>query len=125
MPSIQIQPGARLSGDVTISGSKNAALPMMAAALLTAEELTIENVPDIEDVTTMADVLRGLGARVELAGNATPPHLTIQADRIHSYQAPAEHVRKLRASFTVMGPLLARFGQAQSAAPGGDVLGYR
>ncbi len=123
--SITIQGGVRLTGDITISGSKNAVLKLMAAALLTEEEVKLENVPDIEDIHTMADVLRGLGARVEIDAKSSPSSMTIQADRIHSYRAPDEHVRKLRASFTVMGPLLARFGQAQSSAPGGDVLGYR
>ncbi|MGH2363540.1 MAG: UDP-N-acetylglucosamine 1-carboxyvinyltransferase [Chloroflexota bacterium] len=122
---LKIEGGARLVGDVTISGSKNAALPIMAAALLTNEEMHLENVPAIEDVETMADVLRGIGARVEIDRHLAPPKLVIQADHVHSYQAPAEHVGKLRASFTVMGPLLARFGEAHSPAPGGDVLGYR
>ncbi|MDE3076626.1 MAG: UDP-N-acetylglucosamine 1-carboxyvinyltransferase, partial [Chloroflexota bacterium] len=123
--AMKIQGPAKLVGDVTISGSKNAALPIMAATLLTDEEIILENLPEIDDVDTMADVLRGLGARVEVDRGATPSRITIQADRIHSYQAPLEHVRKLRGSFTVMGPLLARFGQAHSSEPGGDVLGYR
>jgi UDP-N-acetylglucosamine 1-carboxyvinyltransferase len=110
---------------VTVSGSKNAALPIMAAALLTEEPMILENVPDIEDVRTMSDVLRGLGAIVEVDHNFQPPRMLIQAANIASSQAPAEHVRKLRASFTVMGPLLARTGEAQSPEPGGDVLGYR
>src|SRR5581483_8791427 len=109
MSAIHIEGGTRLRGDVTISGSKNAALPIMAA-LLTGEEIVLENVPDIEDVHTMSDVLRGLGARVEMDRSATPPRLTIEASGVTNYRAPDEHVRKLRASFTVMGPLLARFG---------------
>src|SRR5581483_8457498 len=125
MSAIHIEGGTRLRGDVTISGSKNAALPIMAAALLTGEEIVLENVPDIEDVHTMSDVLRGLGARVEMDRSATPPRLTIEASGVTNYRAPDEHVRKLRASFTVMGPLLARFGEGHSPAPGGDVLGYR
>jgi UDP-N-acetylglucosamine 1-carboxyvinyltransferase len=125
MSSIRVRSGARLSGDVTVSGSKNAALPIMAAALLTEEPLILENVPDIEDVRTMSEVLRGLGATIEVDHNFSPPRMLIQAAEISSSVAPAEHVRKLRASFTVMGPLLARTGQAQSPEPGGDVLGYR
>lgn len=125
MPSIHVQGGAKLSGDVIVSGSKNAALPIMAAALLTEDPLILENVPDIDDVHTMADVLRGLGAVVEVDHNFQPPRMLIQAAQITSSTAPAEHVRKLRASFTVMGPLLARTGEARSPEPGGDVLGYR
>lgn len=125
MGSIRIEGGARLTGDVTVSGSKNAALPIMAAALLTDEPLILENVPDIEDVWVMADVLRGLGAVVEVDRNFNPPRLLVQAHQITSSRAPEEHVRKLRGSFTVMGPLLARFGEGHSPAPGGDVLGYR
>jgi UDP-N-acetylglucosamine 1-carboxyvinyltransferase len=123
--SIRVRGGVRLTGDVTVSGSKNAALPIMAAALLTEEPLILENVPDIEDVRTMADVLRGLGAVVEVDHNFLPPRVLVQAAHISSSSAPAEHVRKLRGSFTVMGPLLARTGEAQSPEPGGDVLGYR
>ncbi len=114
-----------MQGDVVVSGSKNAALPIMAAALLTEDPLILENVPDIEDVRTMSDVLRGLGAVVEKNQNFQPPRMLIQAAHITSSKAPAEHVRKLRASFTVMGPLLARIGEAVSPEPGGDVLGYR
>ncbi|HLY65473.1 MAG TPA: UDP-N-acetylglucosamine 1-carboxyvinyltransferase [Chloroflexota bacterium] len=125
MPSIHLEGGSRLSGDVTISGSKNAALPIMAAALLTEEPLILENVPDIEDVWVMGEVLRGLGAHVEVDRNFNPPRLLVQAENITSYRAPVEHVKKLRGSFTVMGPLLARFGEAHSSEPGGDVLGYR
>src|SRR5579884_1904646 len=125
MSSIHITGGTRLSGDVTVSGSKNAALPIMAAALLTEEPVILENVPDIDDVWVMADVLRGLGAHVEADRNFSPPRLLIQAEHITNYRAPADEVRKLRASFTVMGPLLARFGEAHSPEPGGDVLGYR
>jgi UDP-N-acetylglucosamine 1-carboxyvinyltransferase len=110
---------------VTVSGSKNAALPIMAAALLTEEPVILENVPDIEDVWVMADVLRGLGAVVEADRNFSPPRLLIQASKISSTRAPEEHVRKLRGSFTVVGPLLARVGEAHSPPPGGDVLGYR
>ncbi len=125
MSSIHVEGGARLSGDVVVSGSKNAALQIMAAALLTDEPLILENVPDIEDVRVMSEVLRGLGAIVELDRNFNPPRMLIQAARISSSAAPPEQVRKLRASFTVMGPLLARTGEAQSPEPGGDVLGYR
>src|SRR5581483_7558286 len=78
-----------------------------------------------EDVQTMSEVLRGVGAKVDIDTRASPPRLTIQAASIDSYRATAEHVRKLRASFTVIGSLRARCGEAHSPAPGGDVLGYR
>ena len=125
MSSIHITGGARLNGDVTVSGSKNAALPIMAAALLTADPVVLENVPDIDDVRVMSDVLRNLGAVVEVDHNFNPPRMLIQAANVTSQRPPAELVRKLRASFTVMGPLLARCGEAHSPEPGGDVLGYR
>ena len=84
MSSIHVEGGARLSGDVVVSGSKNAALPIMAAALLTDEPLILENVPDIEDVRVMSEVLRGLGAIVELDRNFNPPRMLIQAARLSS-----------------------------------------
>ena len=115
----------RLQGKVAVSGAKNAALPALAAALLTAEECLIEFVPDIEDVNIMADVLRSLGATVERVGS--PPEIgwRIRASNITSVAAPTDLVKKNRASFLVMGPLLARFGEAVSCPPGGDVIGQR
>jgi len=111
-----------LRGAVDVSGSKNAALGAMAAALLTADDCYIENVPDIGDVHFMAEVLRSLGARVEWAG---PDVLRINAARIHSFAPPSELVSNLRGSFLVMGALLGRFGRAACAPPGGDVIGQR
>src|SRR4051812_32666757 len=98
-----IEGGARLSGVVQISGAKNAALPAIAAALLTADDCILENVPDIEDVVVMSDVLRGLGAIVEDLGEG---RLRIIAADIHTLAAPTESVIRNRASFAVMGPLL-------------------
>ncbi|GBD13054.1 UDP-N-acetylglucosamine 1-carboxyvinyltransferase 1 [bacterium HR24] len=111
-----------LRGVVEVSGSKNAALGAMAAALLTAEDCYIENVPDIGDVRFMSDVLRSLGAQVEWAA---PGVLRINAARLHDFAPPSDLVSNLRGSFLVMGALLGRSGQAACAPPGGDVIGQR
>lgn len=124
-PRILIRGGNQLHGNVVVSGSKNATLPIMAACLLTEDECVIENVPDIEDIDTMGAVLRGLGATVEIHTSGPLPQVVVCAKDVSNFVAPTEHVKKLRASFTVMGPLLARFGRADSCEPGGDVLGYR
>ncbi len=117
-----IEGGQRLQGSIKISGAKNAVLPCMAAALLSPEECILENVPHIEDVNIMGDLLRSLGAVVEWAGE---DRLIINASNITTTQAPSELVVKNRASFLVMGPLLGRFGEAAAAPPGGDVIGLR
>ncbi len=119
---LAIEGGRPLKGIVHVSGSKNAALGAMAAALLVEEECYLENVPNIGDVAAMAEVLRSLGARVEEAG---PHRLRIDASRIHSLSPPSELVANLRGSFLVMGALLGRFGNAACAPPGGDVIGQR
>lgn len=119
---LRIEGGARLQGQVAIAGAKNAALPAIAACLLTGDECLLENVPDIGDIHIMAEVLRSLGATVEEAGTG---RLRIRAHHISAFAAPSDLVRKTRASFLVMGPLLARFGQAISCPPGGDVIGQR
>ncbi|HEX2172521.1 MAG TPA: UDP-N-acetylglucosamine 1-carboxyvinyltransferase [Dehalococcoidia bacterium] len=122
MDRLIIEGGQPLRGRVVISGAKNAVLPMMAAALLTSEDVVIEDVPDIDDVDVLMDVLRALGAEVD---RETPHRLRIRARAITSFIAPTDLVRKLRGSFLIMGPLLGRFGRAGSAAPGGDVIGQR
>ncbi len=105
-----------------ISGAKNAALPAMAASLLTKDDCIIERVPQIEDIGIMKEVLCSLGASVEkLDGN----RLRVNAANIHTLAAPSELVIKNRASFLVMGPLLGRFGEGASCPPGGDVIGQR
>jgi UDP-N-acetylglucosamine 1-carboxyvinyltransferase len=111
-----------LYGSVRVSGSKNAADSALAACLLTGEECVLENVPDIEDVRMMASILSFLGARVTNEGEG---RWRIRADDINRYDAPNEIVANQRASFQVMGPLLARFGQASACSPGGDVIGSR
>ncbi|MCL5960300.1 MAG: hypothetical protein M1358_13490, partial [Chloroflexi bacterium] len=121
-PRFAIEGGFPLSGSIRISGSKNATLPLMAACLLTSEPCVLDGVPDIEDVRIMAEVLRSLGARLEWQ---EPGQLLIQADQIDSLAAPIELVSKMRGSFLVLGPLLARFGEGSSCPPGGDVIGQR
>jgi len=121
--AIVVQGGNRLAGRVAIAGAKNAALPAMAAALLTEDECVLENVPVLEDVLVMIELLRWLGAEVDFDQQN---HLVrIRAANVHRYEAPAHLVARMRASFLVTGPLLARFGRARSSPPGGCQLGTR
>ncbi|MCS7051341.1 MAG: UDP-N-acetylglucosamine 1-carboxyvinyltransferase, partial [Thermomicrobium sp.] len=115
--------GNALRGRVAIGGAKNAALPAMAAALLTEEECVLENVPLLNDVLVMAALLRALGAEVDL--DRARHRVRIRAATVESFEPPAELVAKMRASFLVTGPLLARFGEARSVPPGGCQLGTR
>lgn len=117
-----IRGGIPLSGRVRISGAKNAALPALAAALLTADDCILENTPHIEDITIMMAVLRELGATVEWIGPGT---LRVNAANIRTTEAPSHLVIKERASFLVMGALLGRFREAACCPPGGDVIGQR
>jgi UDP-N-acetylglucosamine 1-carboxyvinyltransferase len=111
-----------LAGEVAISGSKNAVLPIMAAALLTDERCEITDVPALLDVDVMCGLMRGIGARVARCGEGT---LEIVTERIASEEAPNELVKRMRASVLVMGPLLARTGRARVALPGGCAIGTR
>lgn len=117
-----IEGGLPLNGAVQVDGAKNAALPIMAACLLTKERCTIQNVPNIEDIRSMARVLETIGARVEFLGNGS---LTIEAADLNSSSPPSDLMRRMRASFLVMGPLLARTGEAQAPHPGGCAIGVR
>lgn len=120
---ILIHGGEPLRGHVRISGAKNATLPIMAAALLTDEPCTLENVPMIEDIFVMTDLLRILGAEVEVD---QPNHrVRIHARDIKTHCAPQELVERMRASFLVSGPILARTGKLETGAPGGCKLGSR
>ena len=121
-PTFRIVGGSRLRGEVRVGGAKNAALPIMAAALLTRDVCVIHNVPRIEDITTLSDLLRSLGARVEFPEDHTA---VIDSRKLDSARAPAEFVRKMRASFLVVGPLLARLGMAEAPHPGGCEIGMR
>jgi len=116
-----VEGGSRLYGEVTVSGAKNAALKMIAAALLAPGRTALRNVPRIRDVETMLAVLDGLGVETGFEGNA----LTIDAGEVYSYTAPYDLVRQMRASIVVLGPLVARFGEAEVSAPGGCNLGLR
>lgn len=115
--------GARLQGAVTVSGSKNAALPMMAAALLAKGPTVLRNVPDLTDVHLMAEILETLGARVSLFPE--PGVVVIDVVDENPTAAPYELVSEMRASFCVLGPLLARRGEARVSQPGGCTLGER
>lgn len=121
MESFVVEGGACLKGTVKISSAKNAVLPVMAAALLADGECTIEDVPELEDVRVMREVLVALGAKCQNEDKA----LKIDSSNISAIEAPYELVRKMRASFLVMGPLLARFGKAKISLPGGCAIGSR
>ena len=122
MELLRITGGARLEGTVAISGSKNAALPLMAAALLTDEPVELTNVPDIEDIETMAQMLGHLGVAVTRVDIST---WRIHAATVTATELSAELTRKLRGSFLLLGALLARAGAATIARPGGDDIGMR
>ena len=121
MESFLINGGNPLTGAVRVSGAKNSALKLMAAALLTSDKTILQNVPMIKDVRTMASVLRELGAGVTV----TPERVEIDPSGGLSDTAPYELVRQMRASIIVMGPLLARLGRARVAMPGGCNIGPR
>ena len=121
MDKFLIEGGRSLHGEVEVSGAKNAALKLIAAALLAPGRSVLHNVPRIKDVDTMCAVLDGLGAGAEFEGGT----LHVDAGRIDSYTAPYELVRQMRASLVVLGPLIARFGEAEVSAPGGCNLGLR
>jgi UDP-N-acetylglucosamine 1-carboxyvinyltransferase len=121
MERFLIEGRARLYGEVEVSGAKNAALKLAAAALLAPGRTVLHNVPRIKDVQTMLAVLEGLGADTFFSGRT----LEIDASDIDSYTAPYELVRQMRASIVVLGPLAARFGEAEVSAPGGCNLGLR
>ncbi|MBM3705505.1 MAG: UDP-N-acetylglucosamine 1-carboxyvinyltransferase [Actinobacteria bacterium] len=118
-----IKGGNTLNGKVKISGAKNSALKIMAASILSGGKVILKNVPDIEDVKTMADVLRTLNTSVEF--DAEKNTMVIDPAKISNFEAPYELVRKMRASVLVAGPLLSRFGKVKVAIPGGCNIGAR
>ena len=120
---LRIRSGRPLRGTVTISGAKNAALPALAATLLTSDECVLTNVPDLADIETMLALLRSLG--VETEHDRAKKRIRVRAANITSTDAPAELVARMRASFLVAGPLLARFGEMSASTPGGCQLGAR
>ena len=122
MDKFRITGGSPLSGQVSISGAKNSALPCMAAALLTPETVTLHNIPYVRDIITLRRLLEDLGATVltpELRGHK------IRAHHIERFEAPYELVKTMRASVLALGPLLARFGRARVSLPGGCAIGTR
>jgi UDP-N-acetylglucosamine 1-carboxyvinyltransferase len=126
--SIWIKGGATLKGDIPVSGAKNAALTLMPCALLTDERLTLSNLPRLADVDTFAHLLNQLGVSTHVAGVKKGEYgrrMTLQADEVVSTTAPYDMVRKMRASVLVLGPMLARMGEAIVSLPGGCAIGDR
>ncbi len=121
MDKLLIQGGNRLSGDIVISGAKNAALPILCAGLLTSESVQLSNVPHLQDVSTMLKLLRQMGLRVEQDSDK----VMMSGRAIDKLEAPYELVKTMRASILVLGPLLARFGEAKVSLPGGCAIGSR
>ncbi len=122
MDRLRITGGRTLSGSVRVSGAKNAALPAMAAALLTDDELRLDNVPDVADVRTLSRLLENLGTSCERLGRH---RWALRTDEVTSPEAPWDLVRRMRASVLVLGPLLARTGRARVSLPGGCAIGER
>lgn len=121
MEKLKVTGGYRLSGEVKVSGAKNAALPILAASLLTADDLVLKNVPHLSDIRTMGKLLSGLGMRVE-RDNET---VTLNAKTLDTLTAPYDLVKTMRASIVTLGPMLARFGEARVSLPGGCAIGAR
>jgi UDP-N-acetylglucosamine 1-carboxyvinyltransferase len=126
MDQIVIQGGNRLSGEIRISGAKNAALPLMAASLLSAEPLTLTNLPRLADISTMSKLLEQHGVSVlEVGDGKSGMTMTFDAGGVDNTVAPYDLVRRMRASVLVLGPLVARFGEAKVSLPGGCAIGTR
>ena len=124
MDRFKIEGGRRLEGTVRISGSKNASLPAMAAALLTSEPVCLQNIPAVRDIMTMAKLLAHMRAHVE-SPDLPPSEFTIAAEKISHAEAPYELVKTMRASILTLGPLVARFSYARVSLPGGCAIGAR
>jgi UDP-N-acetylglucosamine 1-carboxyvinyltransferase len=124
MDKLLIRGGRRLNGEVLISGAKNAALPELCAALLTAEPLVLANVPRLQDVATMLKLLRHMGVTAERSAQR-PDEVALDASAVGTPEAPYELVKTMRASILALGPLLARFGTARVSLPGGCAIGSR
>ena len=121
MDKLKILGGLPLVGEVQAAGAKNAALPILCAGLLTADPLELSNVPQLQDIATTIRLLKLLGVKTE----RDEERLTLQADSLVSTEAPYELVKTMRASILVLGPLLARFGEARVSLPGGCAIGQR
>ena len=127
MDKILIQGGRRLEGEVSVSGSKNAALPLLISSLLTPEKCLYQRIPDLMDIHTTLKLLSRLGVTVEKDGRQAGGvgQVALQAGGLSGMEAPYDLVKTMRASFLVLGPLLARFGQARVSTPGGCAIGMR
>jgi UDP-N-acetylglucosamine 1-carboxyvinyltransferase len=121
MDKFLIQGGSPLDGEIAVSGAKNAALPILAASLLTAGKVTLGRIPDVRDIRTMEKLLAHTGAKVKREGNT----VTVEAAEIARPEAPYEVVKTMRASSLVLGPLVARCGRARVSLPGGCAIGSR
>lgn len=121
MDKLLITGGNRLSGDITISGAKNAALPILCAGLLTADNVHLSNVPHLHDVATMLKLLRQMGLRAEQDDG----NVTLNGSQVNNLEASYDMVKTMRASILVLGPLVARFGEARVSLPGGCAIGSR
>jgi UDP-N-acetylglucosamine 1-carboxyvinyltransferase len=124
MDKFKIQGGRKLEGEVRISGAKNAALPAMAATLLTAEAVHLKNIPHVRDIITMAKLLAHMRCKVE-SPDIPPSEFIIRAESVSHAEAPYELVKTMRASVLTLGPLVARFGYARVSLPGGCSIGAR
>ena len=122
MDKLLIEGGHPLRGELRTSGAKNSSLPILAATLLTDEPVMISNVPHLHDVTTMIELLGSLGVEVMVDEKL---NVTVSSASLNSYRAPYDLVKTMRASFTVLGPLVARYGQAEVSLPGGCAIGAR
>jgi UDP-N-acetylglucosamine 1-carboxyvinyltransferase len=122
MDKLVITGGTQLSGEITVSGAKNAALPILCASLLTADDVHLSNVPNLQDVRTMLKLLRQMGVQSDVSADG---RITLNASKVDSLVAPYEMVKTMRASILVLGPLVARFGEAKVSLPGGCAIGAR
>ncbi len=127
MDRFQIHGGRPLQGEISVSGAKNAALPILCASLLTAEPLVLSNVPRLRDVGTMKKLLMQMGTRIKTVAQQADGQgqLSLTSDALTHFQAPFELVKTMRASVLVLGPMLARFGEALVSLPGGCAIGQR
>ena len=121
MDRLRVQGGQRLSGEIPVSGAKNAALPILCAALLSTQPLDLDNVPRLHDVDTALRLLGQLGVRSHREGH----RVQLDASAVNSVEAPYDLVKTMRASILVLGPLVARFGEARVSLPGGCAIGQR
>jgi UDP-N-acetylglucosamine 1-carboxyvinyltransferase len=121
MEKLKVKQSLNLQGEVKISGAKNAALPIICAGILASSKLELTNVPNLNDIATLVQLLQGMGIKIQFADN----QMQIESNGLNNFIAPYELVKTMRASILVLGPLLARFGKAQVSLPGGCAIGAR